>query len=290
MPRVEARRRLVDVAGRALIVALAVAALAPLFHLAATVTVNGVEAIARSGAGFFTEPPNPTDPAHPGGIGPALWGTAMLVALSTLFAVALAIPAGVFIAEFRRAGISRATLLLTLMLMEFPTVLVGLTVYATVVRAFRSLGVNQYGYSMLAGAAALALVVLPYMAVQAGEALRHVPRELREAAYSLGASRLKTVYRVVLGIARRGIVVGVLIGVAKAAGETAPLLFTVGGFFNTYPGLLDPGGSVSLLIYEYAWQAQEGYHVLAWGAALVLLALVTAVMLAARLLVREVRL
>ncbi len=285
MPRIEARRRLANLAGMGLIAALAAAALLPLFHIVAVVAANGLDAVRRSGLlGFLTEAPRPLDPAHPGGIGPALEGTALLVALSTLFSVALALPAGVFIAEFRRAGVSRLTLMLTLILVEFPTVLVGLTIYANEVKWVGH-------YNMLAGALALAIVVLPYMAVHVSEALRGIPRDLREAAFSVAASRMKAVYRILVGVARRGILVGVLMGLAKAAGETAPLLFTIGGYFQVPPqGLTGPGGAVSLLIYSYAQQALPGYRLLAWGAALVLMAIVFAVMIAARLLVREVRL
>jgi len=283
--RIEASRRLANYLGLAAVAAFAALALAPLFHIVGVVALNGLEAVKRSGLSLLTAPPNPTDPAHPGGIGPALAGTAMLVAVAMLFSVLLAIPAGVFIAEFRRAGVSRLTMLLALILVEFPTVLVGLTVYAVEVE--RMVG----RYNMLAGSLALAIVVLPYMAVQVSEALRHVPKELREAAFSLGVSRLTAVYRILVGVARRGILVGILIGMAKAAGETAPLLFTIGGYFETAPrSLLDPGGAVSLLIYEYAQQPQPGYHVLAWGAALVLLLIVFAIMIVARFFVREVRL
>lgn len=283
--RIETSRRLANYLGLAAVAAFAALALAPLFHIVGVVVLNGLDAVKRSGLSLLTAPPNPTDPAHPGGIGPALAGTAMLVAVAMLFSVLLAIPAGVFIAEFRRAGVSRLTMLLALILVEFPTVLVGLTVYAVEVE--RIVG----RYNMLAGSLALAIVVLPYMAVQVSEALRHVPKELREAAFSLGVSRLTAVYRILVGVARRGILVGILIGMAKAAGETAPLLFTIGGYFETAPrSLLDPGGAVSLLIYEYAQQPQPGYHVLAWGAALVLLLIVFAIMIAARYFVREVRL
>ncbi len=284
-PRIEASRRIKNVAGVAAIIVLAALALSPLFHIVAVVVLNGLRAIELTGPlDFLAAPPNPQNPRHPGGIGPALAGTAILVALTSIFSIALALPTGVFVAEFRRAGISRLTLVLTLILVEFPTVLVGLTVYATEVKWVQR-------YNMLAGAIALAIVVLPYMAVHVSEALRHVPKDLREAAFSLGASRLKTVYEVVLSVARRGILVGILIGVAKAAGETAPLLFTVGGFFDTYPsGLLKPGGAVPLMIYEYIQQPGQGYHMLAWGAALVLMVIVFAVMIIARMGVKEVRL
>ncbi|NOZ88376.1 MAG: phosphate ABC transporter permease PstA [Crenarchaeota archaeon] len=287
------RRRLLDRLGLAVLAGLAGAALLPLLHILYTVAVNGAAAIARSGlVEFLTAPPRPLDPENPGGIGPALLGSLWLIALSAAIGVPLAVFAGVFIAEFRRAGLSRLVLLLSLLLVEFPTILVGLYVYTVyVLPRQRATGGVGEGYSLLAGALALALVMMPYVAVQVSEALRGVPRELREAAFSLGASRLKTVYRVLLGVARRGILVGVLIGLAKAAGETAPLLFTIGGGFEAYPrSPLQHGGAVPLLIYEYIQQAQPGYHQLAWGASLVLLALVSGIMLASRLLVRRVRL
>ena len=288
-----ARRRLVNRLGLGLIALLSLAALLPLFHILYTVTVNGLDAIRRSGlVEFLTAPPRPYDAEHPGGIGPALAGSLILIALSTLIGVPLAVVTGVFISEFRRSGLSRLVLVLALLLVEFPTILVGLYIYTVyVLPSQRASGEAGTGYSLMAGALALALVMMPYVAVQASEALRGVPRELREAAFSLGASRLKTVYRVILGIARRGILVGVLIGIAKAAGETAPLLFTIGGGFEAYPhSPFEPGGAVPLLIYEYIQQALPGYHILAWGASLVLLAIVFTIMLASRLLVRRVRL
>ncbi|KSW12410.1 hypothetical protein CF15_06695 [Pyrodictium occultum] len=284
-PRIDAWRRAKNVLGLALIAALAAAAVAPLLHIVYTVAVNGYKAIARSGLWeFLTAPPRPQNPENPGGIGPVLLGSLVLVALSSLMGVAMALPAGVLVAEFRRAGISRLVLVLGLLLVEFPTILMGLYIYATLVEPLGT-------YSVLAGALALALVMMPYVIVHVSEALRGVPHELREAAFSLGLPRLKTVYRVILGIARRGILVGILVGLAKVAGETAPLLFTLGGTYGEPPsGLLKPGGAVPLLIYEFIQQPGDGYHELAWGASLVLLVIIFAIMIAARMLVKEVEL
>ena len=284
-PSVDPWRRLKDRLGRALVAVLALAALAPLFHIAFTVAVNGAEAIARSGLlEFLTAPPRPTDPRHPGGIGPALLGSLLLIAVSAGIGVPLALFTGVFVSEFRRSGLARLVLLLALLLVEFPTILVGLYIYSIVVKPMHT-------YSVLAGALALAIVMMPYVAVQVSEALRGVPRDLREAAFSLGVSRAKAVYRILIGVARRGILVGALIGLAKAAGETAPLLFTLGSAFEAPPrGLLSPGGAVPLLIYLYIQQPGEGYRLLAWGASLVLMIIVSAIMASSRLLVRRVRL
>jgi phosphate transport system permease protein len=284
--KVYRKRRLINYIGLTIIVALFIVAFLPLFHIVYVTTVNGVKAVSKVGLlEFLTAPPNPTNPQNPGGIGPALVGTLVLVVLTTVFAVLLALPAGVFIAEFRDSGMSRLTLLLALILMEFPTVLIGLTVYAIFVE--RIVG----RYNMLAGAIALTIVVLPYMIVQISEALRHIPYNLREAAFSIGLTRFKTIYKILVPVARRGILVGVLIGLAKAAGETAPLLFTIGGAYKVVPeSLLEEGGAVPLLIYHYIQQPSEAYHVLAWGAAFILMLIVMGVMLVSRAVVKEVRL
>ena len=279
------RRRIKDVVGRLLIALVGLAALFPLFHIFISIAYNGVKVIATSGiVEFLTGTPNPASPHNPGGIGPALAGSLVLAVVATAIAIPIALNAAIFISEFRGSPASRFALLLSLLLVEFPTIIVGLYVYAVVVEPMKR-------FSLLAGSIALALVMLPYVVTQASEALRQIPRDLREAAYSLGLPRLKTVYRLMLGIARRGILVGVLIGLAKALGETAPLLFTVYGAFNTYPtSLLDPGAAVPLLIYIYAQQPGEGYQALAWGAAFILLVMVTGIVLVAKKLVPRVHL
>jgi len=279
------RRKIKDVVGRLLIALIGLFALTPLFHILISITYNGVRVIAATGViEFLTGIPNPANPSNPGGIGPAILGSLVLAAMATIIAIPIALNTAIFVSEFRGSPASRFTILLSLLLVEFPTILVGLFVYAVVVEPMRR-------FSLLAGSIALALVMLPYVVAQASEALRQIPRDLREAAYSLGLSRLKTVYRLMLGMARRGILVGILIGLAKALGETAPLLFTVYGAFNTYPqSILDPGAAIPLLIYVYAQQPGEGYQALAWGAAFILLVMVTSIVLVAKKLVPRVHL
>ncbi|NPA05304.1 MAG: phosphate ABC transporter permease PstA [Crenarchaeota archaeon] len=272
-------RRLKNILGLAAILALAGIALLPLIHITVTVIAQGASTIAKTGLlEFLTGTPHPMNPRNPGGIGPAIEGTLIILALSLCITIPIALNTSIFIAEFKGTPISRTALLLSLLLVEFPTILVGLYIYSTVVEP-------MHRFSLLAGALAVSIVMLPYMVVEMSEALKSIPRELREAAYSLGASRFKTVYRILLGAAKRGILAGVLLGAAKAVGETAPLLFTLYGAFNTYPhSILDPGAAVSLLIYEYAWQPTPGFRELAWGAALVLMAMVALLIAAARIL------
>ncbi len=272
-------RRVKNALGLAVLVALACIALLPLLHIAVSVFAQGASTIMKSGLPeFLLGTPHPMNPADPGGIGPALEGTLIILALSLCITIPVALNTSIFIAEFKGTGISRAALLLSLLLVEFPTILVGLYIYSVVVEP-------MHRFSLLAGALAVSIVMLPYMVVEMSEALKSIPRELREAAYSLGASRFKTVYRILLGAAKRGILAGILLGAAKAVGETAPLLFTLYGAFNTYPrSILDPGAAVSLLIYEYAWQPSPGFRELAWGAALVLLVMVGVLVAVARMI------
>jgi len=169
-------------------------------------------------------------------------------------------------------------------MMEFPTILVGLFVMQILV-------IPMGSYSALAGALALAVVMMPYVAVYTEEALRGIPPTYREAAFSLGLTRFKVVFRVLVGMARKGILTGVLIGVAKVAGETAPLLFTAGGSSRIYfAGLDKPIGAIPLLIYNLVQQPYENYHEIAWGAAFLLMLIFLAIFLPIRLSLKEVKL
>jgi len=280
------RRRILDRLGLALIVALAILAVAPLFHILYVITLRGAEAIAHIGLKrFIVDRPHPFNAENPGGIGPALLGTLELSAATSATATLIALPAAILVAELRGSRISRLTLLLALTLVELPTILVGLTAYAILVDHIVG------HYNMLAGILALTLVILPYIVVEASESLRQIPAGLREAAYSLGAPRTRTIYEVIAPAARRGILVGILIGLARAAGETAPLLFTIGGAYEAYHTCLtSEGGAVPLMIYQFIQMPFKPARELAWGASLVLLLIVVSIMVVARLLVREVRL
>jgi len=134
-------------------------------------------------------------------------------------------------------------------------------------------------------------VMMPYVAVYTEEALRSIPSTYREAAFSLGLTRFKVVFRILMGMAKKGILTGVLIGMAKVAGETAPLLFTAGGSTRIYfAGLDQPIGAIPLLIYSLVQQPYENYHQIAWGAAFVLLLIFLGIFLPIRLSLKEVKL
>ena len=277
------RRLILDRLFTILALALTLLGVAPLLHLLATVAVRGAEALARAGIGFFTEPPAPPGGDTLGGIAPALAGTLLLAAESMAIGIPLAIMTAVYIHEFPEARLAKLVKSLAMSLLEIPTVLVGILVYSILV-------VPLGRFNLLAGGLALAIVMLPYVATYVERALGQVPRTYREAGYALGMTRAQVVFHVAMGIARRGVLAGLIIGLSKALGETAPLLFTIGGSRGAVQASpLCPGDAVPLLIFQLAQTPYENWRLLAWGAALVLVASVLLVYLAARLMVKEVK-
>ena len=265
------------------VIIVALAGIIPLLHLLATVAVRGGEAILRAGPGFFTELPAPPGSRRLGGAAPALAGSLVLAVMSTAIGVPLAFGAALFLYEFRGTRLARAARAFLMSLLEIPTVLVGILVYVLLV-------VPLHGQSLLAGSLALAIVMLPYVATYVESALRQVPQTYREAGLALGLTRAQVALRIVAGIARRGILAGLIIGLSKAIGETAPLLFTVGGArssVNINP--LRPGDAAPLLIFHYAQTPYDNWRMLAWGASLVLVAAVLLIYVVAKAFVREVR-
>ncbi len=265
------------------IIILSLLAILPLFHILLTIFIKGFPVLIKGGIEFLTGTLPP--PGHElGGIGPAIIGTFILVTLSSMLGIPIAIMAGIFAYEYPNSFIGRATRLLLQIMMEFPTILVGLFSMFILVTPMGT-------YSAIAGAFALAIIMMPYVAISTEESLREVPKDYKEAAYSLGLTRFQVIFKVMVRIARRGILTGILIGIAKAAGETAPLLFTIGGSTRVYfEGLDKPIGAIPLLIYNLVQQPYENYHQIAWGAALVLLLIYLLIFTPIRLKLREVRL
>ncbi|WP_456329228.1 phosphate ABC transporter permease PstA [Archaeoglobus sp.] len=255
----------------------------PLFHIIYSVAARGLPVLLRGGLEFLIGTLAPPGDGL-GGIGPAILGTFILTFLASLIGLPIAVMTGVYAAEYPESILGRLTRTLLTIMMEFPTILVGLFVMQILVIPIGS-------YSAIAGALALAIVMMPYVAVYTEEAFRNVPFMYREAAFGLGLTRFKVVFRVLAGMAKKGIVTGMLIGMAKVAGETAPLLFTAGGANRIYfAGVDRPIGAIPLLIYNLVQQPYENYHEIAWGASLVLLLIFLAIFLPLRLSLKEVKL
>ncbi len=225
--------------------------------------------------GFFTQLPKPVGEAG-GGMANAIVGSARLLLLAALIGVPIGFLGGVYLAEFGGKTFPYFVRYTADLLNGVPSIVIGIFVYGLIV-------LRTHHFSTLAGAVALGLMMVPITLRSSEEFLRLVPRSLREGAMALGASKWKTIATVVIPAAYRGILTAVLLALARVAGETAPLLFTA--FSNRFwsSGWNQPTASLPVMIYTYAIAPYEDWHRQAWAAGLVLLALVLATNLVARL-------
>ncbi len=278
------RRLIVDRAFSIIIVLSAMVALLPVFHIIGSIIMHGGSTLVKAGPSFLIEkPPSPLS-NDVGGIGPPLLGTTILMLLTTIIGFPLAFLTAVMAVEYPRSIIARGTGLLIRSFIEVPTILISILIYTLLV-------VPMASFSVIAGAIALGIVSLPYMYTHIENALSSIPKSIREGAYGIGLTKMKALIHVFFGVAKRGIMAGLLIGLAKASGETAPLLFTVGGGRSSYfMGVDKPIDAIPLLIYDFVQTPYKLYHDVAWGAALILLAIYLGVFFSIRLIVKEVEL
>jgi phosphate transport system permease protein len=250
--------------------ACAVMALIPLVAVLSYVLING---LARLGPQVFTQlPPPPYQPSSPqfsvGGFGNAFIGTLVTVGAASLISIPFGILAAIFLSEFvRDTKIAQWINFFTNVLSGVPSIVMGVFAYGMIVLVTKS-------YSAMAAGFALAILMLPTIVRTATEALESVPKDLRQAAFGLGATQYQTVLRVVLPAAIPAIITGVMLGVARAAGETAPVIFTA--LFNNFWNLdvSKPTATLSVLVYNFAVTPYKNWQELAWTAALVLVSVV----------------
>jgi phosphate transport system permease protein len=216
-------------------------------------------------------------------MGPAIAGTLVITGAASAMAIPLGVLGAVYLNELGRTGVlARLIRFLADVMTGVPSIVVGLFVYVVWVERFES----QSGF---AGALALACLMLPIVLRTSEEMLRLVPDELRQGSVALGADRLRTTRSVVLPAALPGIVSGAMLAVARAAGETAPLVFTIGVAYRTSWSLLGPNTALSAQIFRNASQPFAGAAERAWGAALTLVLLVFLLTLVARALASRCR-
>jgi phosphate transport system permease protein len=269
-------RRTVNVLVTVLCGAMVVVAVIPLGSLLWLVVSKGAPGLTPS---FFTSLPTPVGEPG-GGIGNAILGTGMLVGIACLIGLPLGIGAGVFLAESRDGVFARAVRFTAEVFSGIPSIVIGIAAYGVVVVPMRR-------FSALAGGLALALLMVPSLARTTEELVRLVPGTLREASLALGIPQWKTSLRIVLRTAAGGILTATLLAIARAAGETAPLLFTAlnNQYWNFRPD--QPTASLTVQIFNYAISPYQDWQQKAWSAALVLLLLVGALNLAARYALRR---
>jgi phosphate transport system permease protein len=242
------------------------------FAVLATVAIIGV--IIWRGAPsisweFLTS--KPTHNMTQGGIWPAIWGTVMLTVWTAIFALPIGIGAGIYLAEYAKNGIGTRIVRLSIANMAgVPSIVYGLFGLALFVITL------QFGTSLISGALTLACLTLPVIIGATEESLRQVPKDLRQASLALGATKLRTITRVVLPAAAPGIVTGSILGLSRAAGETAPIIFTAVAFFAPMPKTpFDQVMALPYHLYIMATQPVKPAPGIVWGTAFVLVAGVT---------------
>ena len=224
----------------------------------------------------MTPPPNDA-----GGLANAIYGSFLMVALATFVGTPIGIMAGIYLAEFDSKGwLANVTRFVNDILLSAPSIVIGLFVYAVVVSRFNS-------FSGYAGIVALALIVIPVVIRTTENMLQLVPPGLREAAYALGAPKWKVVLSITLRAARSGVVTGVLLGVARIAGETAPLLFTALSNQFWTSSLSEPMASLPVTIFKFAMSPYENWQNLAWAGVLLITIAVLGLNILARVLTRN---
>lgn len=275
--RVATRRRLAERAIVGLLGLATVVSVAILVIILGYVVVQGLPAI---NIDFFTQRPRPLGETG-GGVQPALVGTLVLAAVSGAIAIPVGIAAAIFVVEYRSGRFAAPVRFAAELIAGLPSIVIGVFVWAFLVRGLIG------HFAALAGAVALAVIMVPIVARTVEEVLRLVPVSLREAALALGAPRWKVILRVVLPTARAGVITAAVLALARSAGETAPLLLTALGndFFST--DLLRPIGALPLQIYRYAVSPYDDWHTKAWGTSLVLVLVIGLVALLLRVVARQ---
>jgi phosphate transport system permease protein len=247
--------------------------LVPLFSIIFLVVTNGIGLLTPSV--LFELPPAPGQEG--GGLGNALQGTAIMVGIALFIAAPLGILSAVYISEYdRRSILSGGVRFIAKLLTGIPSIICGMFAFATIV-------VSTHTKSAIAGGVALAVLALPTILLTAEQALLGVPHSLREASYGMGATKFQTIFRVVLPEAVPAMMTGVMLAVARAAGETAPVLFTATSSAYWLSSLLEPTQSLAELIYRFGKYPYPHLVQLAWTASLVLVVLVTATNVTAQL-------
>ncbi|MFL6465578.1 MAG: phosphate ABC transporter permease PstA [Bryobacteraceae bacterium] len=226
---------------------------------------------------FFTKLPKPSGETG-GGMANAIIGSGKVLLVATSIGVPLGFLAGVYLAEYSGKTFAFTLRYVVDLLNGVPSIVIGIVAYAVVVKPMGH-------YSALAGGVALGIMMIPIAVRTTEEFLLAVPNSLREGALALGATKAKTIFTVVVPAAISGLISGMMLNLARVAGETAPLLFTALGNMFMSPGFLHPIATLPIMIYNYAIAPEEDLHQQAWAAGFILLTLVLLINVTARLII-----
>ena len=261
-------------------IALAMAAMAFglfwLFWILFETVRLGIDGLTFATLTQMTPPPN-----EDGGLANAIYGSFLMVTLATLVGAPIGIMAGIYLAEFdSKSWLAETTRFVNDILLSAPSIVIGLFVYSVVVSRFKS-------FSGYAGVVALALIVIPVVIRTTEDMLRLVPAGLREAAYALGAPKWKVIASITMKAARAGVLTGILLAVARIAGETAPLLFTALSHQFWTSSLSEPMASLPVTIFKFAMSPYENWQKLAWAGVFLITLAVLGLNIVARVLTRQ---
>ncbi|NBQ52313.1 MAG: phosphate ABC transporter permease PstA [Proteobacteria bacterium] len=276
LPRIQRRRHFKSMVANGIIMVFAGMAILPLILVFSYITSSGLPSLNLD---FFVKLPAPAGETG-GGMANAIAGSVLMVVMSGVMAIPPGLLCGLYIAEFPRQKLAGALRFVIDLMTGVPSIVIGLFAYATLV-------VPLGGFNAFAGSAALAIIMLPVVSRTTEEILRLIPAQLREAGLALGLPRWKVLLRLIMRAGRSAIATGVFLAIARASGETAPLLFT--SFNNQYwtSSLSDPVASLPVQIYTYAISPYEEWHRLAWAGSLVLVSVVFAINLMSRVLLKR---
>ena len=247
-----------------------------LFWILIETCVLGLGGLSLDTLTQMTPPPNDA-----GGLANAIYGSFLMVSLATFVGTPIGVMAGIYLAEFdTHSWLASVTRFVNDILLSAPSIVIGLFVYAVIVTRFKS-------FSGYAGIMALALIVIPVVIRTTENMLQLVPSGLREAAYALGAPKWKVIISITLKAARSGVVTGVLLAVARIAGETAPLLFTALSNQFWTSSLGEPMASLPVTIFKFAMSPYENWQKLAWAGVFIITIAVLGLNILARVMTRN---
>ncbi len=270
------RRIFADRAFQVIVVLLSFCSILPMFFILFFISKNGLSSISWN---FLTRLPAPVGETG-GGISNAIIGSAFLILSASIVAVPLGILTGIYLAEYRKGKFAYLSRLSVEILMGIPSIVIGIIAYVWVVMPVGS-------FSAISGGVALGIMMLPVIVMSTEETLKLMPDTLKEASLALGVSYPRTILKVILPAGLSGIVTGMLLAVARIAGETAPLLFTAFGSPYMAINMFKPVGALPLTVFNYATSPYPEWHALAWGASFVLLVFVLALNLLAKVGMRK---
>ncbi len=270
------KRMLFDKLFKGTVILLSCICMLPMFFILFFILKNGIAVVNWD---FLTALPKPMGEAG-GGIANALAGTLILIVIACLIAVPLGVFAGIYLSEYRKVRFTYFSRLSLEVLQGVPSIVIGIIAYIWIV-------VPMGAFSALSGGVALGIMMLPVVVMSTEETLKLIPDALKEASLALGVPYPRTILKVILPAGMSGIVTGVLLGIARIGGETAPLLFTA--FGSPFMGLnvFKPISALPQVIFNYATSPYPEWHALAWGASFVLIAFILFLNMLAKLVTRK---